>query len=136
MRGVGGRGHLAGQFIDVGGATGGIQAPVAAQLFGQRDLVDARVFLRQLDRGRVDVLVLRVEEEIGRDLLGKAALQRFAVDDDARDQPALGVEVMGRHAVAVAGLGIAAVAGCPAGGEITHGREGLCGGTRRLHSPN
>ncbi|MCE2684776.1 MAG: hypothetical protein LW857_06385 [Verrucomicrobiae bacterium] len=109
MRGVGGRGHLAGQFIDVGGAAGGIQAPIATQLLGQRDLVDARVFLRQLDRGRVDVLVLRIEEKLGGDLLGKAALQRFAVDDDARDQPALGVEVMGRHTVAVVRLGVAAV---------------------------
>ena len=136
MRGVRRRGYLTGQFVDVGGATGGIQAAIATELLGQRDLVDTRVGLREFDRGRVDILVLRVEEKVWGDLLGKAALERFAIDDDTRDQPALGIEVMGRHAVAVTRLGIAAVAGGPAGGEITHRRGGLCGGTRGLHSPN
>ena len=50
--------------------------------------------------------MLRVEEVVGRDALLEAALQCIAaVDDDAGNQAAFGVEVMGRHAVAIIGSG-------------------------------
>jgi len=54
--------------------------------------------------------MLRIEEVIGRHALLEAALQGVAaVDDDAGDEAALGVEVVRRHAVAVIGSGLAAL---------------------------
>ena len=113
------------QLVDVGRATGGLQLALPTELFGERDLVDARARLVQPYGDGVDVLVLRVEEVIGSDALLEAALQGVAaVDDDARDQAALGVEIMGRDAVAVVGGGFAALAL----GSFGHGKKRSMGG--------
>ena len=94
------------QLVDVGRATGGLQLTLATELLGERDLVDTRARLIQLHGDGVDILVLGIEEVVGRDALLEAALERVApVDHDAGNQAAFGVEVVGRHAVAVIGSG-------------------------------